>query len=79
MILNLSSRAKKSDASVAKDLLLNCEVGMNFSFNCNLFSFAKSGKIGYISFNGKRVLTIVGGIYVVNLFGKEFTNKELIQ
>ena len=33
MILNLSSRAKKSDASVAKDLLLNCEIIMFKDFD----------------------------------------------
>lgn len=50
---------------------------MNFSFSCKNISFAKAGSIGYFSINGNQVLTIVGKIYRLNLFGKEFTNKEL--
>jgi len=52
---------------------------MNFSFSFKNISFAKSGSVGYFSINGSQVLTIVGKIYRVNVFGCEFTNKELIQ
>ena len=52
---------------------------MNFSFCFKNIGFAKAGSIGYFSVNGKQVLTIVGKTYRLNVFGREFTNKELIQ
>lgn len=48
---------------------------INFSFDSGLFGFAKCGKVGYVSINKKKVLIIAGGVYLVSVFGKEFTNQ----
>lgn len=48
---------------------------INFSFNSDLFGFAKCGRVGYISINKKKVLIVVGGVYLISIFGKEFTNQ----
>ena len=52
---------------------------MNFSFCFKNISFAKAGSIGYFSVNGKQILTIVGKTYRLNVFGREFTNKDLVK
>lgn len=52
---------------------------MNFSFSFKNISFAKAGSVGYFSINGNQVLTIVGKIYCLNVFGREFTNRDLVK
>ena len=48
---------------------------IKFSFDSKLFSFAKCGKVGYVSINKKKVLVVAGGVYLISIFGKEFTNQ----
>ena len=48
---------------------------INFSFDSKLFGFAKCGKVGYVSINKKKVLVVAGGVYLISIFGKEFTNR----
>ena len=48
---------------------------INFSFDSKLFGFAKCGKVGYVSINKKKVLVVAGGVYLISIFGKEFTNQ----
>ena len=48
---------------------------INLSFDSKLFGFAKCGKVGYVSINKKKVLVVAGGVYLISIFGKEFTNQ----
>ena len=48
---------------------------INFSFDSKLFGFAKCGKVGYVSINKKKVLVVARGVYLISIFGKEFTNQ----
>lgn len=48
---------------------------INFSFDSKLFGFAKCGKVGYVSINKKKVLVVAGGVYLISIFDKEFTNQ----
>ena len=48
---------------------------INCSFDSKLFGFANCGKVGYVSINKKKVLVVAGGVYLISIFGKEFTNQ----
>lgn len=49
----------------------------NFSFDSKYFGFAKCGKVGFIRINKNKVFVMAGRVYLINIFGKEFTNQVI--
>lgn len=47
---------------------------MNFSFESKFFSFSKIGKVGCIWIGDKLVFAGSGNAFILNAFGREFTN-----